>query len=161
LSHNQIWHAAQKEAFYSHILDLSVDGKIEKVVVKDMQRHPFKPLITHVDFLRVSADQKLKTHIPLHCVNEEICVGAKAGGLIMHDMIEVEISCLPKDLPEFIQVDVAALNIGDSLHLSQLPIPAGVELTELVRGHDQAVVSVVKVRGADKEEGEETEESAE
>lgn len=147
LSHNQIWNSAAKEWFYSHILDLQIDGAVEKVVVKDMQRHPYKALITHVDFLRVVADQKLRTHVPLHFLNAETCPGAKAGGLVVHDLIEVEVLCLPKDLPEAIEVDLAKLEIGHSIHLSDVAVPAGIELPDLHRGQNHSVVSVVKVRG--------------
>ena len=162
--HDDLYHAAEKESFYSQILEIDVDGTIEKVVAKDMQRHVYKPMIQHVDFLRIDENKKLRTHVPIHCINEDACIGTKKGGLITHDMIEIEIACLPKNLPEFIEVDVTDLDVGSSLHLSELKLPEGVEVPELNRGHDQSVVSVAKVRGGaadDEESGEAADEAGE
>jgi large subunit ribosomal protein L25 len=165
LDHDELVHHAEHEAFYSHVLTLHVAGQgDESVVVKDMQRHPFKPSITHVDFLRVSASDKIRMQVPLHFLNEATCPGVKTqGGQVMHLSTEVEVSCLPKDLPEFIEVDMGAMSVGDSIHLSQLKLPAGVEIVELSHGeeHDLAVVSIHKARGASGEEAEEEGEGGE
>lgn len=152
--------ALENEAFYSHILTLVVDGQNESAVLKDIQRHPSKGFPQHVDFMRVVAGHEIHMQVPLHYVNEEKCVGAKLqGGRIQHNLTEIEVVCLPKDLPEYIEVDVAELNVGDSLHLTDLKLPAGVELAELRQGedHDLAVVNIQAPKGgsdADEEEGE-------
>ena len=134
--HSQVLNHLRNEAFYSHILKLEVDGKKENVILRDMQRHAYKPLIQHMDFLRVKADSELKMNVPLHFMNEEESVGVKGGGIASHLMIDVEIACLPKDLPEYIEVDMAALDIGDSIHLSELKLPEGVTLTAFSHGED-------------------------
>ena len=149
----------ENEAFYSQVINVSVEGGAPvPVVLRDLQRHPYKSVVVHVDLQRVDMNKPVHVHLPLHFINEESSVGAKAGGLISHEVIEVEVSCLPKDLPEFIEVDVANLDVGDSLHLSDLKVPAGVTLLELARGedHDLAVVSVHAKKGGadDTEEGE-------
>ncbi|MBF0219950.1 MAG: 50S ribosomal protein L25/general stress protein Ctc [Gammaproteobacteria bacterium] len=141
----------ENEAFYSHILTLTTDGINESVVLKDLQRHPAKPFILHADFMRVNMDEKIRMHIPLHFIGEDIAPGVKIGsGLVTHNITEVEVSCLPKDLPEFITVDISKLELDHSLHLSDLQVPAGVELVELSHGedHDQPVVAIHKPRGA-------------
>ncbi len=161
LVHNDMLLHTEHEAFYSHILDLKVDGTPEKVVLKDMQRHPFKPFIMHMDFLRVDESEELTMRVPIHFVNEERCVGVKqSGGVIAHLMSDLEISCLPRNLPEYIEVDVAALDVGDTVHLSDLTMPEGVQLTLLAQGGDEAlpVVSVQVPRAvSEDEEGEEAE----
>lgn len=166
LAHNEILLRTAHEAFYSHILTLKVDGVAERVVLKDMQRHPYKPFIMHMDFLRVSATEALTIRVPLHFINEERCIGVKqSGGVISHLMSDLEVTCLPQDLPEYIEVDVAALDIGDSIHLGELTVPSGVQLTVLAHGGDenQAVVSVnaPRVGGEDDEdEGDDEEEGS-
>lgn len=143
LEHEKIWLASQNEWFYSSILNLDIDGKVEQVLLRDMQRHPYKQLILHLDFQRVDANQALRAKVPLHFVNEDKSpAGKTAGVLVLHEMNEVEVSCLPKDLPEFIEVDLGALTVGDIIHLSQLALPAGVEIPALKLGkeHDVAVV---------------------
>lgn len=145
LEHNDLFHHAQHEAFYSHILNLVIDGKSQRVILRDMQRHPYKPTISHIDFQRINESESITMRVPLHFINEEACVGVKTGGgLISHLMTELEISCLPKDLPEYIEVDVLELALGDALHLSDLKIPDGVEIVALSHGGDemQTVVSV-------------------
>ena len=145
LEHNDLFHHAQHEAFYSHILNLIVDGKSQRVVLRDMQRHPFKPSIMHIDFQRINENQAITMRAPLHFINEEQCVGVKTGGgIISHLLTELEISCLPKDLPEYIEVDVLELEVGESLHLSDLKVPEGVQISALLHGGDpaQPVVSV-------------------
>jgi large subunit ribosomal protein L25 len=128
VGHNALVRHLEHEAFYSHVLTLKVGEVESKVVLKDLQRHPAKPFILHADFLRVSADEKLRMMVPLHFINEGRSKGMKGGGLASHNLTEVEIACLPKDLPEFIAVDMADMGVGDILHLSELPLPEGVTL---------------------------------
>lgn len=145
LSHDKVSVALSHEAFYSHILTLKMGKKHEKVILKDIQRHPSKPRIQHIDFLRVKADQKLKMNVPLHFIGEEDAPGLKEGGVFSHLMSDVEIACLPADLPEFIEVDVSNLALNESVHLTQLKLPKGVELVAFAQGveeHDQAVISI-------------------
>jgi large subunit ribosomal protein L25 len=145
VDHDHIMHHLAHEAFYSHILSVSVDGKAEKAVLKDVQRHPSKPRILHVDFLRVSETEKISMHVPLHYINEDIAPGVKTGGgIISHLMSGVDIVCLGKDLPEYLEVDVANLETGDSLHLSDIKLPDGVEIPALAQGedHDLPIVSI-------------------
>ena len=147
LSHNELSHALSNEAFYSHVLTLNIDDKSQDVILKDVQRHPAKPIILHVDFLRIDKTQKLTTRVPLHYVNEEACVGVKVeGGLIAHTMIDLEIECLPANLPEYIEVDMLEIALGQTVHISDLPIPTGVESVALQHGedHDLPVASVNK-----------------
>jgi large subunit ribosomal protein L25 len=157
LNHNQVLRSLEHEAFYSHILTVNVGGTGTRAVLRDLQRHPSKPTILHVDLQRVSATEKLRMHVPLHFLGEDIAPGVKlGGGMVMHELIEVEIECLPQDLPEFIEVDVSALEVGDSLHLSDLKVPQGLTLVELARGedHDLGVVSIHARRtGGEEEEG--------
>ena len=115
VSHKELLKHLENEAFYSHIVKLSVDGKSEDVILKDLQRHPAKPQIIHVDFMRVSKTRKITVNVPIHFINEEACKGVKfGGGIVSHIMSQVEISCLAKDLPEYIEVDVEELDIGQS-----------------------------------------------
>jgi large subunit ribosomal protein L25 len=164
ISHPEILKHLEEEAFYSHILTLKIGSKSEKVILKDMQRHPYKPKINHVDFMRVKANEKLHTAVPLHFLNEAGCPGVKAGGVINHSFTTVEIACLPKDLPEFIEVDLADLEMDQVVHLSDIKMPKGVELVELSHGedHDQAIVTIHKGKAAKEEDSaEESEDSAE
>ncbi len=162
VNHSEIINHLDEEAFYSHILTLKVDGKAEKVILKDLQRHPFKPKVNHVDFMRVKATEKLHTSVPLHFLNEEKCPGVKAGGVINHAFTTVEVSCLPKHLPEFIEVDLGALEMDQVVHLSDIKLPTGVELVELSHGedHDQAIVTIHKGKSP-KASDDEAEDSAE
>jgi large subunit ribosomal protein L25 len=156
LNHNQVQRNLEHEAFYSHILSVNIDGTDTRAVLRDLQRHPSKPIILHVDLLRVSATEKLRMHVPLHFLGEDIAPGVKlGGGMVMHELIEVEVECLPQNLPEFIEVDVSGLHLGESLHLSDLKIPPGLTLVELARGedHDLGVVSIHARRGGGEEEG--------
>ena len=150
LDHKKFMHNLENEAFYSHILTLSVGGKDEQVVLKDLQRHPAKLAVLHADFLRVSANEKLHMNVPLHFVNAEEGPGAKEGGLVTHSMTEVEVACLPKDLPEFLEVDCSTLELDHSLHMSDITLPAGVEIVELSHGegHDQPIAACHMTRGA-------------
>lgn len=157
MNHDDILHHLEHEAFYSHILNVSVDGKVQKAVLKDVQRHPSKAKIMHVDFLRVSEKDKIHMHVPLHFINEEMAPGVKiGGGLISHLMSSVDIVCLAKDLPEYLEVDLGNLNTGESLHLSDIKLPDGVEIPALAQGpdHDLPVASIHAKKGGG-EEGEE------
>ena len=154
LDHNDILLHTAHEAFYSHILTLKLDGKVERVVVKDMQRHVYKPRIHHMDLLRVSETEVLNMRVPIHFINEDTCVGVKVGGgVISHQMSDVEITCLPKDLPEFIQVDLKDMNVGDTVHIGELALPEGVAVTALMHGGDDRapVVTVYAPKGTEAE----------
>ncbi|WP_006786709.1 50S ribosomal protein L25/general stress protein Ctc [Thiorhodospira sibirica] len=152
LDHNTILLNLAHEAFYSHILTLTLNGKTERVILRDLQRHPFKPVILHLDLQRVSEGEKIRMHVPLHFINEQNCVGVKlGGGMITHQLTDVEVECLPEHLPEFIEVDVANMQAGESLHLSQLQMPQGVTLVALAShdagsDHDLPVMNVIKSR---------------
>ncbi len=159
IPHDDFWHALENEAFYSHIITLNIGKKKEKAILKDLQRHPFKPALVHADFLRIDAKEKLTTHAPLHFINENICIGVKdQGGRISHLMNDVEVSCLPKDLPEYIEVDVAALELSETIHLSDLKLPKGVEINALIHDEDHtrdlAVVTVTKNKAVAEEDDE-------
>jgi large subunit ribosomal protein L25 len=150
IPHKDIQKALSNEAFFSHIITLNVDGKSEQVVIKALQRHPAKPRIMHADFQRVSADHAIVVAVPLHFINEDKCKGVKLGsGSIIKNLNELQISCLPKDLPEFIEVDMTDVGVGESLHISQITLPAGVTSVDLAHGHDadNAVVTVLAPRG--------------
>ncbi len=162
--------AIEDETFFSSVLNLVVDGKKQQVVVRDLQRHPYKPLVTHADFLRVDATHEITIRVPLHVIGEETSKGIKDEGGELHILSnEIEISCLPKDLPDFLEVDISEIELGTTLHLSDLKVPAGVTLVELSHGadHDNAVLTISKpkVRGEDtvgeEGEGEEGEGAAE
>ena len=143
LDHEKVWLAQQNEWFYASILDLSLNGDVQKVLLRDIQRHPYKQIILHLDFQRVDADQALRARVPLHFLDEDKSSAGKAADVVvLHELNDVEVSCLPKDLPEFIEVDLSALAVGDIIHLSDLKLPKGVELPELKLGkeHDVAVV---------------------
>ena len=146
--HDDLMHNLEQEAFYSHILSIDIDGKKEDVVLKDLQRHPARAIILHVDFQRVSTTKEMKMHVPLHFINEEESAGIKEGGALNRLMAEIEVSCLASVLPENIEVDISALNVGDSIRLSELTMPEGVTITALNRGeeYDQSVVAVHKTR---------------
>jgi large subunit ribosomal protein L25 len=133
----------ETEAAYSHILNLNVAGTSERVLIKALQRHPAKGFVMHADFIRVVAGQKLTATVPLHFTNEETAVGVKQqGGIVSHTANDVEISCLPKHLPEFIEVDLAKVELGQTIHLSDLKLPEGVEVVALSHGNDLAVANI-------------------
>jgi large subunit ribosomal protein L25 len=139
--------AIENEAFYSHVLTLIIDGQPQQAVIKAMQRHPAKNTPMHADFLRVDAAQKLTMKVPLHYTNQEACVGVKTeGGSISIIASEVEIACLPNNLPEYLTVDLLAVHIGTTLHLSDIKLPEGVEIPSLAQGHDydQPIANVHK-----------------
>ena len=153
--HKDITKALENEAVYSSIISLSIDGKAEDTIIKDIQRHPAKQVILHLDFLRVSKTTKLQTRVPLNFLNEDICIGVKmGGGLIAHTMTDIEVSCLPKDLPESIDVDMEQIDIGQIVHLSDIKMPSGVESVSLSQGaeYDLTVATVNKQKAADIEE---------
>jgi len=163
LNHNEIWLASQNDWFYASILDLSLNGETQKVLLRDMQRHPFKQQIMHMDFQRVNENEELRVSVPLHFLGEEKSPAGKAAEVVVtHELNEVEISCLPKDLPEFIEIDLSELEVGTVLHLSDLKLPKGVEIPELKLGkeHDVAVV-IAKYGTEDVEEAAEGDVAAE
>lgn len=142
----------ENEAAYSHVIELNVDGTKQNVIVKAMQRHPSKQFIMHADFVRVVGGQKLTAIVPVHFIGEEAPI--KKGGEISHVVNEIEVTCLPKDLPEFIEVDLSAAEIGAIIHLSDLKAPKGVEFVALAHGDDKAVANVHAPRVApEAEEG--------
>jgi large subunit ribosomal protein L25 len=152
LNHNQVVKRLSNDAVYSHILTVKFDGREERVVLKALERHPSRPIVMHMDFLRVSDKEKLRVHVPLHFINQDTAVGVKrGGGIVAHGMAEVEVECLPQHLPEYIEVDLVDLDIGDSIHLSGLKLPAGVEIPELHHGvdHDQLVAVIHAPRTSD------------
>src|SRR6202171_5017701 len=153
LDHKDLWFKLKMEAFHASILEMELGPEKSQVVLRDYQMHPFRPIILHADFLRVAADKKIHMKVPLHFVNAEISPGVKvAGGLVQHVMNELEILSLPKDLPEFIEVDLANLQAGHSLHLSALQLPPGVEAV-VPKGEDPTVATIVipKVMTAEEE----------
>ncbi len=157
LTHHELIHALEDQAFYSNLLTLRLAGREETVVLKDLQRHPAKPFVIHADFLRVQADEKIRLNVPLHFINEEKCPGIKAGGQASHLLTDVEISCLPKDLPESIEVDMSEMDIGDVIHLSELKLPANVEFPSS-EAEDLIVANIHVIHMSEEEEGEEGEE---
>ena len=154
LAENVLRRQLSHEAFFSHVLTVKVDGREEKAVIKSLQRHPATERILHLDLLRVSETQRITMLVPIHFENEEDSPGRRAGGSVSHHTTEVEITCLPRDLPEFLAVDTLHLNIGDSIHLSQVPLPEGVEIPALAQGpeHDQPVVSIQMSRVTEAED---------
>jgi len=159
IEHNTILLAAKHEWFFSSVLDLNIDGKVQKVLVRDWQKHPYKQLMMHMDFQRIDENAKLRAAVPVHFLNQETSAAGKTSGVVIsHNLTEVEVSCLPKDLPEFIELDLAALNPGDIIHLSDLKLPKGVELAH---AGDTAVVTANTVQGEAEEAPAEGEAEAE
>ena len=143
----------RNEASLTQILTLIIDGVDVQVILRDLQHHPVKPLILHADFLRVSKTHRLQVHVPLHFINRDICVGVKVqGGMITHPIVEAEVSCFPKDIPPFIEVDVSELTIGRNIHLKDITLAKGVEFVALSHDDNQLVVSVIKARGVASED---------
>ena len=159
MDHNQLMHSTENEAFFSHILSLDVNGKKENVIIKALQRHPSKPRLMHADFLRVSMNEKLKVNVPLHFTGEDVAPGAKEGGVVTHNMVDIEIECLPKDLPEFLTVDISEMEIGSSLHLTDIKLPKGLEIVALAQegDHDAQVVAIQANRAVLEEDEVDTE----
>jgi large subunit ribosomal protein L25 len=144
--------ALENEAFYSHVLAVKIGNVTEKAILKDMQRHPAKNRVTHVDFLRIDDNVAIKLHVPIHFLNEDTCYGVKTqGGMIQHQATDIEVQCLPADIPEFIAVDMLKVETGQIIHLSDVVLPAGVTSVALALGedHDLAVASVIAPKGGD------------
>ena len=161
--HDDFMHHLEHEAFFSHILTVTVDGKANKAVLKDLQRHPAKPKVLHVDFLRVGAKDVITMHVPLHFIGEEESPGVKEGSLVSHLVSTVEIACKASDLPEYLEVNLSAMNTGDSLHLSDIALPKGVSIPGLAQGegHDLPVAGIHAPRGGGEEEEVEAEAAGE
>ena len=140
LPHNDVMHHLEHEAFYSHILTLNVGKDKEKVVLKDLQRHPYKRLLLHIDLLRVNENEALTMRVPLHFINEDKAAGVKqGGGIVSHTLTELDIVCLPKDLPEYIEVDMLEVELDQTVHLSDLVLPEGVQIYSLLHGGDDSL----------------------
>jgi len=145
LEHEKTWVASQHEWFYASILTLDVDGKPQQVLLRDMQRHPFKQQIMHLDFQRVSANTAIRVNVPLHFVNQDKSPAGKSAEVVLtHELNEVEISCLPKDLPAFIEVDLGEMKLGDTVHLSDVKLPKGVELAHKIDDEHNPAVAVAR-----------------
>jgi len=151
IDHNELFQLLRKEAFYSSVLNVNIDGATEMCLLRDVQRHPYRPVILHADFQRVDATRKLHQKVPLHFVNADVSPGVKlSGGMVQHVMSDLDVRCLAKDLPAFIEVDLVEMTAGHSLHVSHLKLPVGVEAV-LHKGEDP-VVATVLVRGGKAEE---------
>lgn len=163
LEHEKTWLASQQEWFYASIITLDIDGKTQQVLLRDMQRHPYRQLIMHLDFQRVRADVAIRVNVPFHFLNADKSPAGKAADVALtHEMNEVEVSCLPKDLPEFIEVDLANMQVGDTVHLSDVKFPAGVAPTlKIDDEHNPAVAVARYVKEDAPVEGEEGEAPAE
>ncbi|MBN3805519.1 50S ribosomal protein L25/general stress protein Ctc [Paraburkholderia sp. Ac-20336] len=149
LDHNALWHALKKEVFHSSILELEVAGKSQQVLLRDVQYHPFRQLVLHVDFQRVDASKKLHTKVPLHFLNQESNPAVKlSSAVISHVLNEIEIECLPSALPEFIEVDLAKIEAGQSVHAKDIPLPAGVALVAHVDAENPVVAAATIPAGA-------------
>ncbi len=156
LDHDALFHAAKNESFYTSILTVNIGGEKQQAVLRDIQMHPFKPRIQHLDLQRISATEKLHMHVPLHFINQEVAPGVKLqGGIVAHLMSEVDVTCLPHQLPEFLTIDLSNLNLGQSIHLSDIPLPEGVTITSIAHGGDNlAVATITVVRAAIEAEAE-------
>lgn len=153
LDHNTLYHKLKLEAFHASILSLELDGKKEQVLLRDLQMHPFKLQVQHIDFQRIDQNKKVHMKVPLHFINADIAPGVKvSGGIVSHILAELDVSCLPKDLPEFISVDLSNLASGNSLHLSDLSLPQGVEIPALIRGENLPVATIIIPRAVAAEE---------
>jgi large subunit ribosomal protein L25 len=143
LDHNTLSHQMNREAFFTSILTLKIGAKSQQVVVKDVQRHPVKPLIMHLDFQRIREDEDVTLSVPIHFLNEANAKGVKEqGGVVAHLLSEVEVQCLPRYLPEYLEIDVTALELNQIYHLSDIKLPEGVSLVALQHGHDEPLVAV-------------------
>ena len=157
IDHNELFHKLKHEAFHSSILTMILDGAKQQVLLRDVQMHAYKALVQHIDFQRVEASQKIYVKVPLHFVNADIAPGVKLqGGIASHTINELEVECLPADLPEFIDVDLKDMDVGSSVHVLDLTLPKGVSPV-LHKGENPVVASVVLPRGATVEEGAEEE----
>jgi large subunit ribosomal protein L25 len=162
LDHNNLYHKLKLEAFHASILSIDLAGKKEQVLLRDLQMHPYKLQVLHIDFQRVDKNKEIHTKVPLHFINAEVSPGVKqSGGIVSHILTEIEISCLPKDLPEFIEVDLSEVDVNDVVHLSSLKLPVGVEMTGF-KGNDDddlTVATIVIPRAVVSEESATEEES--
>jgi large subunit ribosomal protein L25 len=161
-AHNKLLQHLEHEAFYSSIVNVEVEGKTQRVILKDLQRHPAKPFILHFDLQRVADTDRIKMNVPLHFTGEEEAPGVKGGGTISHALVDLEIICEAQHLPEFIEIDVSGMDVGDMLHLTDINLPAGVEIVAMTHGdeheHDELVASLhAKVEAAPEEDEGETE----
>ncbi len=155
IDHNQLLLHLKKEAFRSSVLDLAIDGQKQQVLLRDVQFHPYKPQVLHIDFQRVDATHELHIKVPLHFINADIAPGVKvSGGMVNHIMTEIDVACLPADLPSFIEVDLSALNIGQNIHVSDLTLPKGVRV--VAHGSDDPIVVTLVGRGGGPEEEEQS-----
>ena len=158
MPNNEVVKHLEHEAFYSHVLTLEIDGRRTQAVLKDVQRDPKSWSVLHIDFLRVDSAHAIKMTVPLHFINEESAPGKKAGGSFLHEMTEIEISCLPQDLPEYVEVDLGKLEVGEAVHLSEIVLPDGVQFTHAIQDadHDHLVASLHAQKGGvgDEAEGE-------
>lgn len=153
LDHNNLFHQLKLEAFHASILTMDLEGKKEQVLLRDLQMHPFKLQVLHIDFQRVDQNKKIHMKVPLHFINAEVSPGVKtSGGIVSHVLTEVDISCLPKDLPEFISVNLSELSVGHSVHLADLKLPQGVEIPALVKGDNSSVATIIIPRAVVAEE---------
>lgn len=152
--HQTLYQQLRNEAFHTSILSIKVDGEVDQAILRDVQMHPFKPKVLHLDLQRIVATEKLHMAVPIHFLGEAVAPGVKEqGGIVSHLLTEIDITCLPQDLPEFVTVDVSALQIGDSVHLSDIVLPSGVTITGLAHGgEDLAVAAVVPPRSVEEEE---------
>lgn len=142
VDHNALARHLKMESFHASILDMNLDGGRERVLLRNVQMHPWKTEVLHVDFQRIAADRKIHMKVPLHFVHAETCPGAKEGGVVSHVMNDLDIQCLPDDLPEFVEVDLSALQLGDAVHVSELSLPKGVELVPRLKTDNPVVVTV-------------------
>ena len=153
LDHNALYHALRKEAFHASVLNLTVEGKSESVLLRDTQWHPYKPQVLHVDFQRIDKSHKIHVKVPLHFLNEDTAPGVKTGGgKVSHVMTEIDITCLPGNLPEFIAVDIGRLELNQSIHVTELQLPEGVELVAHLAHENPAIVSLTLPKGMKSDE---------
>lgn len=153
LDHNNLYHKLKLEAFHASILSMDVEGQKEPVLLRDVQMHPFKLQVLHIDFQRVDRKKKIHMKVPLHFINADVAPGVKlSGGIVSHVLTELDVSCLPKDLPEFISVDLVDLTAGNTIHLSNLQLPPGVEIPSLAKGDDLPVATIIIPRAVAAEE---------
>ncbi len=152
LDHNTLLLNLRKEAFHASVLTLDIDGKKEPVLLRDSQMHPYKAIVLHIDFQRVDPSQKLHQKVPLHFINADVAPGVKlSGGLVSHTMNELDVTCLPANLPEFIEVDLKDLKVGQSVHVKDLPLPKGVSVVTHGQDTNPVVVSIVAKKGGSDE----------
>lgn len=155
IAHKDLHKACENEAFFSHIIKIHADGKSQDAILKDLQRHPARDRIMHADFMRIQMDQEITVEVPLHFMNEDVCIGVKqGGGNVSHNMTSVEITCLPGNLPEYLEVDMADLDIGGSVHMSEIKLPEGLTIPSLALGpdHDHVVAAVNAPKRVEEEE---------